>query len=153
MSTNKWQRAEVEILRAPTQDRGIQGDDECTGAALLSPADHRVDQRLIVGPVQLVPERPRIHRCCCLLQRVTALTGDHVRRAGCGCPLGGDQRRCWARQSTPPQSALTALALTAGYRPLRSSDPAAAHRATSAERSATARRTPGCAAWCGLRAT
>ena len=55
LAAREGQRSPIEILWAPTQDGGVEGDHERPGPAVLGAGDEVVDQRLVCRPVQLEP--------------------------------------------------------------------------------------------------
>ena len=56
--------ARVTLLdrRPPAEHRGVDGDDQRSGSAVLRPLDHQVDQLFVGRPVELVPVRGRPRR-------------------------------------------------------------------------------------------
>ena len=76
------QRPEVEVLRAPAQRRGVQGDDQGACVDRLGAPDQAVDELLVGAPVELHPAGRVAHGSGALLHRVAALVGEHVGHPG-----------------------------------------------------------------------
>ena len=82
------QRGEVEVARAPAEQRRVEREDDGRAAARLRATDERADQVVVGAPVELEPARrpgpDGVHRGGRRLHRHARLARKHERDAECG---------------------------------------------------------------------
>ena len=129
------QRTEVEVLRAPAEQGGVEGDHERAGADRLGPLDQAVDEPLVGAPVELDPARRVAHRRGAVLHRVRS---------------PGWRRRTARRSRRPRARSRRSLSAADQARPRRPVRAAAARRAGVPSRSTDRSRS---ATPCAIRGT